>query len=46
MKKYYINGKEVSKQEAEQVQARNRKLTSSGNLEDWLNVEFIVVVEL
>lgn len=44
MKKYYINGKEITKEEANNVKAKNAELQKSKDLNDWLNLQWIVEI--
>lgn len=44
MTKYYINGKEISKEEAKKVKARNAELQKSDNLNDWLGIQWIIEI--
>lgn len=45
MTKYYINGKEISKEEAENVKAKNAELQKSDNLNDWLGIQWITEIK-
>mgnify|MGYP006947937475 CR=1 FL=1 len=44
MTKYYINGKEISKEEAENVKAKNAELQKSKDLNDWLGIQWITEI--
>lgn len=44
MKRYFVNGKEITKQEAELIEKNNNEYLNSGNMEDMLNIKFIVVI--
>lgn len=44
MKRYYVNGKEISGQEAKAIETRNKKYMQSNDFELWAKCEFIVVV--
>ena len=44
MNKYYIDNKEVSKEEAERIERENNKYFNSGNMEDLLKIKFIVKI--
>ena len=44
MKRYFVNGKEITKQEAELIEKKNNEYLNSGNMEDMLNIKFIVVI--
>ena len=44
MTKYYINGKEITKEEANSVKAKNAELQKSKDLNDWLNIQWIVEI--
>lgn len=45
MTKYYINGKEISKEEAENVKAKNAELQKIDNLSDWLGIQWITEIK-
>lgn len=44
MKKYYVNGQEITEQEAKAIEARNAEYMSSTNFSLWAKCEFITVV--
>lgn len=44
MKRYFVNGKEITKQEAELIERKNNEYLNNGNMEDMLNIKFIVVI--
>lgn len=44
MKRYFVNGKEITKQEAELIEKKNNEYLNSCNMEDMLNIKFIVVI--
>ena len=44
MTKYYINGKEITKEEANNVKAKNAELQKSKDLNDWLGIQWIVEI--
>lgn len=44
MKRYYVNGKEISEQEAKAIEAKNREYMSSTDFSLWAKCQFIVVV--
>lgn len=44
MKKYFVNGKGITKQESELIEKKNNEYLNSGNIEDMLNIKFIVVI--
>lgn len=46
MKKYYVNGKEISEQEAKAIEAKNAEYMSSTDLSLWAKCEFITVITL
>ena len=43
--RYYVNGKEISKEEADKIKAENDKFFNSGNMSDLLKIKFIVEVK-
>lgn len=44
MKRYYVNGKEISEQEAKVIATRNKEYMQSNDFKLWAKCEFIVVV--
>ena len=44
MTKYYINGKEITKEEANNVKAKNAELQKSKDLNDWLDIQWITEI--
>lgn len=45
MKHYFIDRKEVTEEEAMRVEAQNMEYLNSGNFEDLLKCEYIIVGE-
>lgn len=46
MKKYFVNGKEISEQEAKAIEAKNAEYMSSTDFSLWAKCEFIMVVTI
>lgn len=46
MKKYYVNGKEISEQEAKAIEAKNAEYMSSTDFSLRAKCEFITVITL
>ena len=44
MTKYYVNGKQIPKQEAEEIKKENAKLQKSTDLNDWLGIQWIIEI--
>lgn len=44
MTKYYVNGKEITKEEANSVKAKNAELQKSKDLNDWLDIQWVVEI--
>ena len=44
MKKYYVNGTEITEQEAKAIEARNTEYMSSTDFSLWAKCEFITVI--
>ena len=44
MKKYYVNGQEITEREAKAIEARNAEYMSSTDFSLWAKCEFITVV--
>lgn len=45
MTKYYIDGKEITKEEANNVKAKNAELQKSKDLNDWLGIQWITEIK-
>ena len=45
MKKYFLDGKEITEQEAKEIEARNNELLKSTNITDWAECKFIIVID-
>lgn len=46
MKKYYVNGKEITEQEAKVIEAGNAEYMGSTGFSLWAKCEFITVITL
>ena len=44
MKRYFVNGKEISEQEAKAFEAKNQEYMNSNDLSLWAKCEFITVI--
>ena len=44
MKRYFVDGKEITKAEAKEIQKNNDKYYNSGNMNDLLKIKFITVI--
>ncbi len=44
MKKFYLQGKEISEQEAKAIEAQNKKYISSNDFTLWAKCQFVTVV--
>lgn len=44
MTKYYVNGKQISKQEADEIKKENARLQKSTDLRDWLGIQWITEI--
>lgn len=44
MKKYYVNGIEITEQEANEIKKENARLQKSTDLNDWLGIQWIVEI--
>lgn len=44
MKRYFVNGKEITEEEAKEIKKNNDRYLNSGNMEDLLKIEFIVEI--
>ena len=44
MKRYFVNGKEISEQKAKEIEANNKKYMESNDLSLWAKCEFITVI--
>lgn len=43
-KHYFVNGKEISKEEAEKIIAENQRAIESDNIELMSNIRFVAIV--
>lgn len=44
MKRYFVNGKEISEQEAKAIEAKNKEYMNSNDFSLWAKCEFITVI--
>lgn len=44
MTKYYVNGKQISKQEADKIKKENARLQKSTDLNDWFGIQWITEI--
>ncbi len=44
MKRYFVNGREISRAEAIEIDNENKRLQQSDNIADWAGIKFIVMV--
>lgn len=44
MKKYFVNGKEISEKEAMAIEVKNKEYMSSNDFSLWAKCEFITVI--
>lgn len=44
MSKYYVNGKQISKQEADEIKKENARLQKSTDLNDWFGIQWITEI--
>lgn len=44
MKKYYLQGKEISEKQAKAIEAKNQKYISSNDFTLWAKCQFVTVV--
>lgn len=44
MTKYYVNGKQISEQEANEIKKENARLQKSTDLNDWLGIQWITEI--
>lgn len=44
MKHYFVNGNEISEQEAKAIEQKNKEYMKSPDLSDWAKCEFITVI--
>lgn len=43
MKRYFVNGIEITEAEAKEIERKNSEYLNSGNFEDMFKIKFIVV---
>ena len=44
MKRYFVNGKEITKEEAKAIEQKNNEYFNSGDMMDMLKIQFIVEI--
>lgn len=44
MKRYFVNGKEISEQEAKVIEVKNQEYMNSNDFSLWAKCEFITVI--
>ena len=44
MKRYIVNGKEITENEAKEIERKNAEYLNSNDMNDLFNVKFIVVI--
>ena len=44
MKRYFVNGKEITKEEAKSIEQKNNEYFNSGDMMDLLKIQFIVEI--
>lgn len=44
MKKYFVEGREITETEAKEIEKNNDKYFNSGDMNDLLKIKFVVVV--
>lgn len=44
MTKYYVNGKQISEQEANEIKKENARLQKGTDLNDWLGIQWITEI--
>lgn len=44
MKRYFLDGKEISEQEVKAIEAKNKEYMSSNDFSLWAKCQFIVVI--
>lgn len=45
MKRYFVNGQEISAVKAAEINERNEVLKQSNNIADWAGIQFITIVK-
>ncbi len=45
MKRYYLDGKEITEEEAKEVEAKNREILRDGTIEELLQIKHVNIVE-
>lgn len=44
MKKYFVEGKEITEVQAKEIEAANKKYMSSDDMNEWLKCQFVIVI--
>lgn len=42
--RYYVDGKEISKEEADKIKKNNQKYMESNDCNDWKKIKFVVKI--
>ncbi len=46
MKRYFVNGKEISEEEAKAIETKNQEYMSTTDFSLWAKCEFIIVISV
>lgn len=44
MKRYFINGNEISEKKAKSIEKKNREIMERGDFNEMMNIQFIVAI--
>jgi hypothetical protein len=44
VKRYFVNSKEITEEEAKEIERKNNEYLNSGDMNDMLKIQFIVVI--
>ena len=44
MKRYFVEGKEITEEEAKEIKKKNDEYFNSGDMKELLNIKFITVI--
>lgn len=45
MRKYFVDGKQITEKQAEEIKLQNNRILKSSNISDWEKCKFIVVID-
>jgi hypothetical protein len=43
--RYFVDKKEITKEEAEEIEKRNSEILEHGNIEEWADIKLVLVLK-